>query len=1269
MKNFKAQTIDTPGVIKKVSELFRGYRRLILGFNTFLPEGHKICDEDIERSEAAFRAAEEAARARELAAQQAALARGPPSGPVSSNQNGGGGAQGGQAAAAGGAAPQHQEFDHAISYVTNIKQRFSTEPDTYKAFLDILHAYQKDQAKPKEQQKGIQEVLDKVSKLFADHPDLLKEFTYFLPDAVQGQAKERLDRAAQESIDRKRRQQQMGQMPQARPAAGGRGGRGGRGGGRGGGGRGGGMNQGGAPAYGGPGGGGGGAYGRHGGYDDDGLGGYGQDYDPRKRQSVGGGARHGGAQGGDLNRRPMKKPRSAVLDSLHATSIERYFFERAAQVLADVSPSAWGEFTQCLSLYSAGVLSAADLLSLVSDQLEGTQSSELLDEFKVILSFHSTSQFANQAWAQLPVTELDLSSCRRCTPSYRALPASYPKLVCSKRSELEKANLNDEWVSVPMGSEESFVFKHMRKNQYEEELFKNEDQRFEMDMVIEANKATLQKLQPLLEEINEMKALAAGGGPNGPSGQPLNRYRFRLDERSLSTVHLAAIARIYGDHADDLLALLRKHPIGAIPVIHKRLEQKDAEWRKARQAKIKEWRPVLAANFGKALDHQREAFRVRDKKLVTAHALASEVVDASLVKLESAQSSDSATAPEDGAAAAAASEGGSGKASPPNTTTNAHGAAGAALLGLNGVTSDKELAAELSAKLARLPPGFGTPKADAAAAAADSTAAHGNGNASGHLVLSLGDKALAWEAYLLVRLALAKGAVSQTNSQKVLAAWRELLVDFFGIPWACLSHKSTLPSSSEASSSSSSSDVVVSPEAEEAPLPVGTSVICPDGWAKTTAAAIATSDGDTYELQLASDGSIVTRPASQVWAQTLPPPESPPPPLEPEKKVGSARWPAANSAAAASGGADAGSSEDAAAAWEGYAEPLEGLGEALPASRRMLVATQPGFLAMRLFALLCERLALAKDLCEKADATRVEEHPLKASVREEQADPEKAALAEINGTSKDLDAGSSLGLGAESKTSAADGGASGDGEARDSSSSSAAASSSSAGAESQGGFEGWLELLASLLGGRIDANRYEDGCRDLVGAQAYLLSTADKVVASVVKALQALVADRHYTGLVKMYQWESTQGSGGGNVQPARYLCHAQQQLAPLPATPGSEAYRMECDHEARTLTIDALGFATPAVASSPPAAASSGAAGASTATTAPPASTSSPDDASPPLSEAGAEATEAAATATAGSAEAAHMEEATVPAMAAAAASEVTPAFSSAVEEDEAGR
>ena len=43
------------------------------------------------------------------------------------------------------------EFNHAINYVNKIKNRFLKEPDTYKAFLEILQTYQKEG-------KAIQEV-------------------------------------------------------------------------------------------------------------------------------------------------------------------------------------------------------------------------------------------------------------------------------------------------------------------------------------------------------------------------------------------------------------------------------------------------------------------------------------------------------------------------------------------------------------------------------------------------------------------------------------------------------------------------------------------------------------------------------------------------------------------------------------------------------------------------------------------------------------------------------------------------------------------------------------------------------------------------------------------------------------------------------------------------------------------------------------------------------------------------------------------------------
>ena len=39
---------------------------------------------------------------------------------------------------------------------------------------------------------------------------------------------------------------------------------------------------------------------------------------------------------------------------------------------------------------------------------------------------------------------------------------------------------------------------HMRKNQYEEALFRCEDDRFELDMVIERNTSTMRAMGPLV---------------------------------------------------------------------------------------------------------------------------------------------------------------------------------------------------------------------------------------------------------------------------------------------------------------------------------------------------------------------------------------------------------------------------------------------------------------------------------------------------------------------------------------------------------------------------------------------------------------------------------------------------------------------------------------------------------------------------------------------------------------------------------------------------
>ncbi|GAA6014189.1 hypothetical protein JCM11491_004132 [Sporobolomyces phaffii] len=206
MKEFKSQGIDTPGVIDRVSTLFRGHPALIQGFNTFLPPGYRIectidpspasssdpavttitvttpmgmttrtqvTNDDVVKQEAAAPAPAPPPAPAAAATPAVGVAPASSSNPVVPPP-----ATATASATTPGAAGDSRppmEFNHAINYVNKIKNRFLKEPDTYKAFLEILQTYQKEG-------KAIQEVYAQVTDLFRTAPDLLDEFKQFLPD-------------------------------------------------------------------------------------------------------------------------------------------------------------------------------------------------------------------------------------------------------------------------------------------------------------------------------------------------------------------------------------------------------------------------------------------------------------------------------------------------------------------------------------------------------------------------------------------------------------------------------------------------------------------------------------------------------------------------------------------------------------------------------------------------------------------------------------------------------------------------------------------------------------------------------------------------------------------------------------------------------------------------------------------------------------------------------------------------------------------------------
>lgn len=211
--------------------------------------------------------------------------------------------------------------------------------------------------------------------------------------------------------------------------------------------------------------------------------------------------------------------------------------------------------------------------------------------------------------------EIDYSSCKRHGASYRGLPKSFVQPKCSGRTTLCKEVLNDTLVSFPSWSEDS-TFVSSRKTQYEEYIYRCEDERFELDIVIESNLLTIRVLEAVRRRIDKMSFD--------------ERNRFKLDDTLGGTscvIHQRAIRRIYGDKAPEIIEGLKKNPVIAVPLVLRRLKAKDEEWRDAQKQFNKIWREQNEKYYLKSLDHQGISFKQNDIKYLRSKSLIKEIED------------------------------------------------------------------------------------------------------------------------------------------------------------------------------------------------------------------------------------------------------------------------------------------------------------------------------------------------------------------------------------------------------------------------------------------------------------------------------------------------------------------------------------------------------------------------------------------------------------------------------------------------------------------
>ncbi|CAG0887572.1 unnamed protein product [Cyprideis torosa] len=327
---------------------------------------------------------------------------------------------------------------------------------------------------------------------------------------------------------------------------------------------------------------------------------------------------------------PTKKPRVTSLRDVSLAEAAKYgslnefaFFDKVRNALR--SEPVYNNFLKCIMLYNCEIVSRSDLVSLVTQFL--TKHPDLLRWFKDFVGMRDGGQVNIEPVSVGVVkherkqerisgnlaAEIDYTTCRRLGASYCALPKAHQQLKSSGLDQLGKEVLNNEWVSFPSWSEDT-TFACSRKSAYEEYIFRSEDERFELDVVLETNYAAIVALEEVQQRISRIS--------------PEEQARYKLDDRlggRSNVLQQRALKRIYGDKAADIIEGLKRNPALAIPVVLRRLKAKQQDWKEAQMGFNKIWRDNYEKYYLKSLDVQGANFKQNDAKTLRSKYLLNEI--------------------------------------------------------------------------------------------------------------------------------------------------------------------------------------------------------------------------------------------------------------------------------------------------------------------------------------------------------------------------------------------------------------------------------------------------------------------------------------------------------------------------------------------------------------------------------------------------------------------------------------------------------------------
>uniref|UniRef100_A0A8R1I9S9 HDAC_interact domain-containing protein n=1 Tax=Caenorhabditis japonica TaxID=281687 RepID=A0A8R1I9S9_CAEJA len=204
-----------------------------------------------------------------------------------------------------------------------------------------------------------------------------------------------------------------------------------------------------------------------------------------------------------------------------------------------------------------------------------------------------------------------------CTlgPSYR-LMKDMKSEACEGRIEMDpelKEVLNDTWTSYPSWSSEEVGTTAIKKSNLEEFHCKTEDERYEMDIIIDSNRTIIEQLSKTLRDIESMS--------------DEERRAFKLDEKlncSSKATFMRVLTKIYTNQVFEMIEATQRNMVVGLKKILEGLKEKDVIWSKFQQEVNKTWRDVLdktlSANIN-VLNNQQKQYdqkAFKSKPLVNA---------------------------------------------------------------------------------------------------------------------------------------------------------------------------------------------------------------------------------------------------------------------------------------------------------------------------------------------------------------------------------------------------------------------------------------------------------------------------------------------------------------------------------------------------------------------------------------------------------------------------------------------------------------------------